>query len=105
MASELVKELNEANFDTEVAADIPVLVDFWAPWCGPCRMLAPTIDKIAAEIGDAAKVCKVNVDEAPEIAARFGIMSIPTLLVFREGKLVGQMVGVQSAETILKVLQ
>lgn len=105
MASELVKELNEANFDTEVAADIPVLVDFWAPWCGPCRMLAPTVDKIAAEIGDAAKVCKVNVDEAPEIAARFGIMSIPTLLVFREGKLVGQMVGVQSAETILKVLQ
>ena len=105
MASELVKELNEANFDTEVAADIPVLVDFWAPWCGPCRMLAPTIDKIAAEIGDATKVCKVNVDEAPEIAARFGIMSIPTLLVFREGKLVGQMVGVQSAETILKVLQ
>ena len=96
-----VVELNVANFDMEVlASDRPVLVDFWADWCGPCRMLAPTIHEIADERSD-IKVCKVNVDAAEELALRFGVMSIPTLIAFRDGKQIGQSVGVRSKQAIL----
>ena len=96
-----VVELNVANFDKEVlASDRPVLVDFWADWCGPCRMLAPTIHEIAEERPD-IKVCKVNVDAAEELAMRFGVMSIPTLIAFRDGKQIGQSVGVRSKQAIL----
>lgn len=105
MASEFVKELNDSNFDAEIDASVPVLVDFWATWCGPCRMLAPTIDKIAEQLGDAAKVCKVNVDDSPELAAKFGVMSIPTLIVFKNGAVAEKMVGVQPAGTILAALK
>ena len=87
--------LNEKNFDTEVMqSELPVLVDFWATWCGPCRMLAPTIAQIAEEQAGKVKVCKVDVDECPQLAARFGISSIPTLLVFEHGALKNQAVGV-----------
>ena len=87
--------LNEKNFDTEVMqSELPVLVDFWATWCGPCRMLAPTIAQIAEEQAGKVKVCKVDVDECPQLAARFGISSIPTLLVFEHGVLKNQAVGV-----------
>ena len=76
--------LTTDQFEQEVLkADVPVLLDFWAPWCGPCRMLAPTVEEIAEEYDGRAKVCKVNVDEEEELAIRFGIASIPTLLVFR----------------------
>ena len=81
-----------------------VLVDFWASWCGPCRMLAPTVDAIAEENTD-VKVCKVNVDEEESLAIRFGIMSIPTLLFFRGGEPVGQLLGVQPKQTILDMLK
>ena len=87
--------LSESNFEEEVLnSKIPVLVDFWATWCGPCRMLAPTIAQIAEEQEGKIKVCKLDVDEEPEIAAKYGIASIPTLMVFREGLVVKSSVGV-----------
>lgn len=96
-----IVELNAQNFDKEVLlSDKPVLVDFWAAWCGPCRMLAPTIDEIAAERDD-VKVCKVNVDNEEELAVRFAIMSIPTLLAFKNGQPVDQLLGVQPKQAIL----
>lgn len=104
MASLNVKELNDSNFDAEVNADVPVLVDFWAPWCGPCRMLAPTIDALADELKDSAKICKVNVDEAAAVAAKFGIMNIPTILIFKNGEVVQKMVGVQSKAALVSAL-
>lgn len=89
-------ELNESNFDNEViSADVPVLVDFWAVWCGPCRMLTPTIEALAEELGDKVKVGKVNVDENQQLAAKYGIMSIPTVIIFKDGKVVEQFIGVQ----------
>lgn len=99
-----IVELNAQNFDKEVLlSDKPVLVDFWAAWCGPCRMLAPTVDEIAQERAD-VKVCKVNVDNEEELAVRFGIMSIPTLLVFKNGQPVDQSLGVVPKQTILDML-
>jgi len=93
--------LSEQNFEAEVLkSELPVLVDFWATWCGPCRMLAPTIAKIAEEQEGKVKVCKLDVDEEPEIAAQFGIASIPTLMVFKNGEVVKKSVGVQSKPMI-----
>lgn len=97
--------LSESNFEQEVLkSEIPVLVDFWATWCGPCRMLAPTIAKIAEEQAGKVKVCKLDVDEEPEIAARYGIASIPTLMVFRSGVVVKASVGVQPKAAIEAML-
>ena len=93
-----------ANFDADVlGSEIPVVVDFFATWCGPCRMVSPIVDEIGAEVTD-AKVGKVNVDEQPELAQAFGIASIPTLLVIRDGRTVNRAVGVRSKEEILQML-
>ncbi len=96
--------INKSNFQDEVVnSDRPVLLDFWAPWCGPCRMVVPIVEEIAGERPD-VKVGKVNVDEEQELARQFGVMSIPTLVVMREGKIVRQAVGAQPKPQILAML-
>jgi len=96
--------IDKNNFQSEVMnSEKPVLLDFWAPWCGPCRMVAPVVEEIAAERPD-IKVGKVNVDEQPELAGRFGVMSIPTLVVMKDGKIVNQAMGARPKNMILAML-
>ena len=93
--SDSVTHITDAEFKTTVAQGV-TLVDFWAPWCGPCRMIAPILDELAVELKDKAKIVKINVDENPVVAGQFGVMSIPTLLLFKDGKKVDQKVGGQA---------
>ena len=96
--------INNQNFRNEVLlSDKPVLLDFWAPWCGPCRMVLPIVEEIAKERND-IKVGKINVDEQPELAAQFGVMSIPTLVVIKDGKIVRQAMGARPKQAILAML-
>ena len=94
MAGKNVYEVTDQTFDSEVIkSNIPVLVDFWAVWCGPCQALTPTIESVATEHEGKVKVCKVNVDENPNVAARYGIRSIPTIFLFKGGQTIGQLIG------------
>ncbi len=98
-----IQSVRSNTFQAEVltaSAAVPVLVDFWASWCGPCRMFAPILEEAAAELGEKAKIVKVNVDEEPALAQQFGVMSIPTLAVIKDGKTVSTSVGVRSKEDV-----
>ena len=99
-----VKKINETNFETEILGGGTALVDFYADWCGPCKMIAPVVEEIAAENPNIT-VGKVNVDESSELAAKFGVMSIPTLIVFKEGKEYSKIVGFNSKAAILDLLK
>ena len=99
-------EVTRENFEKEVLnSDKAVLVDFWAPWCMPCKIIAPTVEKISEEMGSEVKVMKSNVDEAPEVATELSVMNIPTLLLFKDGKEIARMTGVNSKEAIEKKIK
>lgn len=99
-----VAELNDGNFFDEIKGCV-TLVDFWAPWCAPCLMQGPIVEKVAAKVGDNAKVAKVNVDEAPHVASHLGIRSIPTLIVFKDGTPTEQFVGVTREDHLLAAIE
>jgi thioredoxin 1 len=89
-----IAEVTDSNFQAEVIeSEVPVLVDFWAPWCGPCRMVAPVVEEIAEERGDQLKVVKLNIDENQDVAAQFNVLSIPTLILFRNGEAAKTVIG------------
>ena len=105
MANEQILTLNDDNFDEQVAKlDGPILVDFWASWCGPCKTVEPALDELAEEMSGQAHVAKINVDENGNLVNRFGIRSIPTLLVFKDGKVVDQMIGAAPKQQIRRMV-
>ncbi len=98
-----VETLSTATFDETVASsDLPVLVDFWAEWCGPCKAIAPILDEISTEHGDRVRVAKLNVDDNPDIARRFDVMSIPTLILFKEGTAEARLVGAKGKHQLIE---
>ncbi len=100
-----VIEVTDATFDSEVLkSDLPVLVDFWAAWCGPCKMMAPVLDQVAAEVAGKAKVCKVNVDENPQSSAQYKIQSIPTMMLFKDGRVEATTVGARPKQELMQML-
>jgi len=101
-----ILNLSDDTFDQELAKiTVPVVVDFWAPWCGPCKMIAPILDEIATEKGDAVKIAKINVDENQGLAARFGVRAIPTLLYFKGSEVREQSVGMSNKKDIISKLE
>ena len=104
MAGNLI-ELTDASFDEIVHnSDVPVLIDFWAPWCGPCKMQIPILDQVAKKIGDKATIAKVNVDDCPAPASQFNVRGIPTLILFKDGEVIQQFVGVQQEATLIHAI-
>ncbi len=101
-----VKELSDHEFEAEVLqSPLPVLVDFWAPWCGPCKMIAPIIGELAAENAGSIKVVKINIDESPESASKYGISSIPTIMIFNGGEVADRFVGVQPKKRLQDAIE
>lgn len=102
----MAHEFTDQNFEQEVLkSPVPSLVDFWAPWCGPCQAMGPIIEELAKDAGDKFKIGKINVDEHPETASKFGIMSIPALKIFKSGQVVKEFVGVQSKDVLREALE
>ncbi|MFS1514027.1 thioredoxin [Chengkuizengella sp. SCS-71B] len=99
-----IVNVSDQSFKGEVESTGTVLVDFWAPWCGPCKMVAPVLEELDEEIGNELKIAKVNVDDNPESASRFGVMSIPTLIVFKDGEPVDKVVGFQPKDALKSVV-
>jgi len=95
METQAIHQIDQSNFSQLIESHTPTLVDFWAPWCGPCRALGPTIEKLAEDLGERAQVGKLNIDENPQLAAQFGVASIPTVLIFKNGKITDQFVGIR----------
>lgn len=101
--AENIVNVSDAQFEAEVLnSDVPVIVDFWAPWCGPCKIIAPRLEEIAKEYDGKVKIVKINVDDEREWAGRFGVMSIPTLMYFKDGKAAGQIIGAVPKEEIVR---
>jgi len=99
--SDKITELDSSNFDSTVSGgSAPVVVDFWAPWCGPCKAIAPILEELAEELGDAVKICKVNVDNNSEIASKYEIRAIPTILIFKNGAVADSIVGLTSKDDL-----
>lgn len=99
-----IVNVSDQSFNNEVEGQGTVVVDFWAPWCGPCKMIAPILDELSTELGDSVKIAKLNVDENPETASRFGVMSIPTLIFFKDGQPVDKVVGLNSKESLKNII-
>ncbi len=99
-----ISHVTDQSFAAETGSGV-VLVDFWAPWCGPCKMIAPVLEELDAELGDKVKIAKLDVDDNPQTASNFGVMSIPTLMVFKNGEVVDKVVGFQPKEALADVLQ
>jgi thioredoxin 1 len=101
-----VIELTDAEFDIVVnGSDVPVLVDFWAPWCGPCKMMAPTIEELAGEYAGRAKICKVNTDDNRDAAIDFGVQAIPTIILFKNGQILKKWVGLTGKKDIAQAIE
>lgn len=101
-----VIQLTSENFKREVGeARVPVLVDFWASWCGPCKMMGPVVEQIAQDMGDSARVCKINIDEQPELASQYNVMSIPTFILFKDGKEVNRTIGAMPREELARLFE
>ncbi|MHC4843047.1 MAG: thioredoxin [Planctomycetota bacterium] len=104
MAGNII-ELTDADFDNVVhKSEVPVLVDFWAPWCGPCKMMTPIIEELAEELGEKAKICKINTDDARDSAIEFGIQSIPTIILFKDGQVQKKWIGLTSKKDITEAI-
>lgn len=99
-----IVNVSDQTFNNEVESQGTVLVDFWAPWCGPCKMIAPILEDLSGDLGDSLKIAKLNVDENPESASRFGVMSIPTLILFKDGQPVDKIVGLNSKDSLKNLI-